>query len=290
MNRHNLAVALLILPNLIGMAMFVFVPIVLSFIISFFKWDLLGAPKWEGLGNYSRALLDPAIQNSFSNTLLFIGLYLPSVLCIGLCLALLFNRKFFGRDLFRAAYFVPVVTSWVAVSIVWKWLLNPQFGVINFFLATVGLNGPAWLFDPQWAMVGVVLTSVWKDSGFIMILYLAGLQDIPGEMIEASELDGANKVQTFFYVVWPMLARTTFFVVTISLINSFQVFDQVWIMTQGGPAGSTSVVVEQIYKNAFSFFQMGYASAISWLLFAIILFVTLAQQYFQKRVSRVGGL
>lgn len=272
-----LALAVLLLPSLAGMVVFLMAPVLSSLVLSFSQWDLIGEIGWVGIDNYLTALADPAVLGALRNTLTFILGYLPAVVLIALGLALLLNRRIRGRVVFRAIYFVPVVTSWVAVSLIWKWLLNPQYGLVNFALGAIGIKGPGWLFDPAWAMTGVILTSVWKDIGFVTVIYLAGLQDIPEPLYEAAALDGATPWQQFWSITFPMLAPTTFFVTTISLISSFQVFDQVWIMTQGGPAGATSVMVELIYKNAFSYYKMGYASAISWVLFALIFAVTIAQ-------------
>jgi multiple sugar transport system permease protein len=283
------ALAVLLLPSLLGMFTFLMLPIASSFVLSFSSWDLIGEIEWVGLANYAKALGDPAVLGALRNTLTFILGYLPSVVVIARGLALLLNRNLKGRTFFRAVYFVPVVTSWVAVSLIWKWLLNPQYGLVNFALGLVGIKGPGWLFDPAWAMTGIVITSVWKDIGFVTVIYLAGLQDIPEHLYEAAALDGATPWQRFWGITFPMLMPTTFFVTTISLISSFQVFDQVYVMTGGGPAGATSVMVELIYKNAFSYFQMGYASTISWILFALIFAVTVAQQLLQKRVDRSDG-
>ncbi|CAN7299004.1 sugar ABC transporter permease [Devosia sp. LjRoot16] len=284
-----LALAVLLLPSLAGMVVFLMAPVLSSLVLSFSQWDLIGEISWVGIDNYVTALADPAVLGALRNTLTFILGYLPSVVIIALGLALLLNRRIRGRVVFRAIYFVPVVTSWVAVSLIWKWLLNPQYGLVNFALGAVGIKGPGWLFDPAWAMTGVILTSVWKDIGFVTVIYLAGLQDIPEPLYEAAALDGATPWQRFWSITFPMLAPTTFFVTTISLISSFQVFDQVWIMTQGGPAGATSVMVELIYKNAFSYYKMGYASAISWVLFALIFAVTIAQNLLQKKLDRSDG-
>ncbi|MDF2980489.1 MAG: sugar transporter permease [Devosia sp.] len=284
-----LALAVLLLPSLAGMVVFLMAPVLSSLVLSFSQWDLIGEISWVGIDNYVTALADPAVLGALRNTLTFILGYLPSVVLIALGLALLLNRRIRGRVVFRAIYFVPVVTSWVAVSLIWKWLLNPQYGLVNFALGAVGIKGPGWLFDPAWAMTGVILTSVWKDIGFVTVIYLAGLQDIPEPLYEAAALDGATPWQRFWSITFPMLAPTTFFVTTISLISSFQVFDQVWIMTQGGPAGATSVMVELIYKNAFSYYKMGYASAISWVLFALIFAVTIAQNLLQKKLDRSDG-
>lgn len=287
--QKYLALAVLLGPSLIGMFVFLMLPVASSFVLSFSSWDLIGEIQWIGLDNYSKALADPAVLGALRNTLTFILGYLPATVGIALGLALLLNRRIRGRVVFRAIYFVPVVTSWVAVSLIWKWLLNPQYGLVNVALAWIGIKGPGWLFDPQWAMTGVILTSIWKDIGFVTVIYLAGLQDIPEHLYEAAALDGVTGWQRFWHITFPMLMPTTFFVTTISLISSFQVFDQVWVMTQGGPAGATSVMVELIYKNAFSYYQMGYASAISWVLFALIFAVTIAQNVLQKRVDRSDG-
>ena len=283
------ALAVLLGPSLIGMFVFLMLPVASSFVLSFSSWDLIGGIEWIGLDNYWKALADPAVLGALRNTVTFILGYLPATVGIALGLALLLNRRIRGRLVFRAIYFVPVVTSWVAVSLIWKWLLNPQYGLINVALGWFGLKGPGWLFDPQWAMTGVILTSIWKDIGFVTVIYLAGLQDIPEHLYEAASLDGATPWQRFRHITLPMLMPTTFFVTTISLISSFQVFDQVWVMTQGGPAGATSVMVELIYKNAFSYYQMGYASAISWVLFALIFAVTIAQNLLQKKLDRSDG-
>jgi multiple sugar transport system permease protein len=284
-----IALAVLLLPSLIGMGAFYLLPVAASLVLSFAEWDLLTPIKWIGLDNYAAILNDGTMWQALRNTILFILGYLPSVVVLGLALALLLNRRLKGRTIFRAIYFVPVVTSWVAVSLIWKWLLNPQYGLINYGLSLIGIKGPGWLFDPSWALPGVILTSIWKDMGFVTVIYLAGLQEIPEHLFEAAALDGATPWQRFRTITWPMLAPTTFFVTTISLISSFQVFDQVWIMTQGGPAGATSTMVELIYKNAFSYSKMGYASAISWVLFLFIFTVTIAQNRLQKRLDHADG-
>lgn len=282
-----IALSVLLLPSLAGLTIFVITPIVASFGLSFTRWDLFTDIEWVGLANFQRIIVDPDVHDALRNTLLFIAGYLPGVIVIALSLAVLLNRKLKGKVLYRAVYFVPVVTSWVAVSLIWKWLLNPEYGLINYGLSLIGIQGPGWLFDPNWALAGVILTSIWKDIGFVMVIYLAGLQDIPESYYEAAQLDGAGPWQQFWTITRPLLARTTFFVTTISLINSFQVFDQVWVMTQGGPAGATSVMMELIYKNAFSYYQMGYASALSWVLFAIIFAVTIIQNLAQRgRIAR----
>jgi multiple sugar transport system permease protein len=198
-------------------------------------------------------------------------------------LALLVNSKLKGVAMFRAMYFLPVVTSWVVVALLWKWLLNPSDGVVNWMLGLVGIDGPGWWTSRTWAMPSVILASAWKDLGFVMVILLAGLQSIDETLYEAARLDGAGPWQRLRSITIPMLTPSLFFVTVISLINGFQVFDQVWVMTEGGPAGSSTVVVEQIVKNTFSFGRAGYASAMSVVLFVIILIVTAAQLRLQKR-------
>ncbi|HZY49527.1 MAG TPA: sugar ABC transporter permease, partial [Devosia sp.] len=183
-----IALAVLLLPSLIGMGAFYLLPVAASLVLSFAEWDLLTPIKWIGLDNYAAILNDGTMWQALRNTILFILGYLPSVVVLGLALALLLNRRLKGRTIFRAIYFVPVVTSWVAVSLIWKWLLNPQYGLINYGLSLIGIKGPGWLFDPNWALPGVVLTSIWKDMGFVTVIYLAGLQEIPEHLFEAAAL------------------------------------------------------------------------------------------------------
>ncbi|MDQ0338465.1 multiple sugar transport system permease protein [Caldalkalibacillus uzonensis] len=276
-------ISIFLLPNLAGFLFFIGIPIISSFVLSFTSWDLLSPPQFVGVDNYINLLRDPSFFNALTNTLLFIAGYLPTVMVLALIVALLLNRRLRFRVFFRAAYFVPVITSWVAVALIWKWMFNPSYGLVNYFLSLIGINGPAWLQDPSWAMPSIIITSVWKDIGFVMVIFLAGLQGIPENYYEAADIDGANGWQKFRYVTLPLLAPTTFFVLVISLINSFQVFDQVMIMTEGGPAGATTVMVQEIYNHAFRYFQMGYASALSWVLFALIFVVTFIQMRWQKR-------
>ncbi|WP_209124208.1 carbohydrate ABC transporter permease [Alkalihalobacillus sp. BA299] len=287
--KKVLIVSAFLLPNLLGFLFFIGVPIVASLGISFTEWDLLSSPEWVGFDNYVALMSDRDFWAALGHTFYFIGGYLPLVIVGALAIALILNQKIKGRTFFRAAYFVPVITSWVAVSLIWKWLFNPVYGLVNYALSWVGITGPAWLQDPSWAMPAVILTSAWKDLGFVMVIYLAGLQGISSSYYEAADMDGATPWQKFWHITLPLLSSTTFFVTVISLINSFQVFDQIMIMTDGGPAGSTSVIVERIYNHAFRYFEMGYASAISWILFLIIFIVTIIQIWFQKRMVSNGN-
>lgn len=285
--KNNLMwVALFILPSLLGFLVFIVYPVFYSLYVSFTDWDLINQMHFIGFENYKNLLDDPNFWNSLKNTFTFIIGYLPLVMILGLSVALLVNSNIRFKTFFRATYFLPVVTSWVAVSLVWKWLFNPKYGLINYFLSLVGVDGPNWLNDPNTAMIAIIITSVWKDIGFIMILYLGGLQNISPSLYEASGIDGANKWQQFWKITLPMLKPTTFFVMMISLINSFQVFDQVNIMTEGGPGDSTTVLVQNIYNSAFRYSEMGYAAAMSWVLFVIILVVSLVQMWGERKVTK----
>lgn len=281
--RRWLVLALFLGPSLAGVVLFVAGPIVASLALAFSSWDLLTPPTFVGLRNFERLSRDLEFWAALRHTVTFLAGYVPLVLVAGLAVAVALNGRVPARGVFRAIYFLPVVTSWVAVALVWKWLLNPQFGLVNAWLAQLGVQGPAWLFDPNWAMASVILTSVWKDTGFVMVILLAGLQGIPRVYYEASDIDGATRWQQLRHVTVPLLAPAIFFALTISLINSFQVFDQVYVMTGGGPAGATTVLVERIVKQAFSFSRMGYASAMSWVLFVLIFATTFVLSRMQRR-------
>lgn len=275
--------ALFLGPSLLGTFIFVIGPIVASLGLSFTNWDLLTPPIFAGIDNFRKLFTDKEFWSALRHTLSFLVGYIPLVMVFGLLIAVAINSQIPFRNAFRAIYFLPVVASWVAVALVWKWLFNPFYGLINNALSLIGITGPSWLFDPNWAMPAVILTSVWKDVGFVMTILLAGLQGIPREYYEASSIDGASGRQNLFFITLPLLTPTLFFALTISLINAFQVFDQVYVMTEGGPAGATTVLVERIVKYAFSFNQMGYASAMSWLLFVLIFLVTIIFSRVQKR-------
>ncbi|EPM8148424.1 carbohydrate ABC transporter permease [Enterococcus faecalis] len=269
-----------------GFLVFIIYPVFYSLGVSFTDWDLINPMKFVGIKNYQSLVNDSTFWHSLKNTFLFIIGYLPSVMIIGLLVALLLNSKLCLKPVFRGVYFLPVVTSWVAVSLVWKWLFNPKYGLINYFLTMIGLHGPNWLNDPKTAMLAIIITSVWKDIGFIMVLYLGGLQNISVSLYEAANIDGADKWHQFWKITLPMLKQTTFFVSMISLINSFQVFDQVNIMTAGGPGDATTVLVQNIYNSAFKYSEMGYAAAMSWILFLIILVVSIVQMWGERKLTK----
>lgn len=281
--KNWLWVLLFLGPSLLGFLIFIAFPILYSLVISFTDWNLLNPMKFVGVDNYTSLLRDRNFWRALKNTGTFIIGYLPTVMFVGLAIAVLLNSKLKFKTFFRGIYFLPVVTSWVAVSLVWKWVLNGQYGLLNYFLSLVGIHGPSWLTDPNTAMFAIIITSVWKDIGFIMVLYLGGLQGISPTLYESAEIDGANQWHKFRHVTLPGLRPTTFFVMMISLINSFQVFDQVNIMTGGGPGNATTVMVQNIYNSAFHFFEMGRASAMSWMLFLIIFSISLVQMFVEGR-------
>ena len=278
-------VSFFLVPGLLGLILFTIVPLVASLVLTLFQWDLLTPPTFVGLDNFVQLSQDKEFWSALQHTIGFIAGYLPLVFMLSLSMALALNAPLRGIAVIRTAFFLPVVSSWVAVALLWSWLFNPKFGLINYLLSLVGIVGPGWLFDAHWAMPAIILTSVWKDLGFVLVLFLAGLQAIPHDYYEAAALDGAGRIRQFTAITLPLLAPTTFFVTIISLINSFQVFDQVWVMTEGGPAGATTVLVEQVVKHAFRYGEMGYAAAISWVLFALVFVVTLIQ----FRLQRAGA-
>ena len=277
--------AFFLLPGLSGLLLFTIFPIVASLVLTLFKWDLLTPPVYVGGANFVRLWNDADFWAALGHTLYFIGGYLPLVLLLGLGVALALNAPLRGISFLRTTFFLPVVSSWVAVALLWPWLFNPRYGLINYLLSLIGITGPGWLYDPQWAMPAIILTSVWKDIGFVMIIFLAGLQSIPTDYYEAASLDGAGRWAQLRFITLPLLGPTTFFVTIISLINSFQVFDQVWVMTEGGPAGATTVLVERVVRHAFSYGEMGYAATISWAIFLLVFAVTVVQFRLQRRGS-----
>lgn len=272
-----------LLPSAIPLIIFTFIPMVASLWVSLHKWNLISPMKWVGLANYAKLLKDPQTTKIFLHTLAYIAGYLPLVYIGGLALAMALNKRMAGRSFFRAAIFLPVVTSWVVVALVWQWLLNPASGLVNQVLGWVHLATPGWWTDPDWALPSVILASAWKDLGFVMVILLAGLQAIATDLYEAATVDGATGWQRFRRITLPLLSPSSFFVVVISLINGFQVFDQVFVMTGGGPEGASQVVVGQIYNLTFRYGRAGDASALSWLLFLVILLITAIQLRGQRR-------
>ncbi|WP_315079087.1 sugar ABC transporter permease [uncultured Clostridium sp.] len=285
MNKTNKKmIAIFLLPSLLGLLVFKIGAMAYSLYISFTDWNLFGKPNLVGLQNYIKIFRDKDFYLALKNTLYFIGGYLPLVVAISLGIALLLNKKLKGVTVYRGIFFLSVITSWVAVSMIWKGMLNPEFGIINSILGVFGVKGPAWLQDPKYVMPAIIMTSVWKDVGFLAVIFLGGLQGIPKDYYEAADVDGVSKWKKFTKITLPLLSPTTFYILIITLINSFQIFDQVWIMTSGEPtADLVPVMVTQIYKYSFQYQQMGYATALSWILFGIIILVTIGQNILQKR-------
>lgn len=282
-------ILIFLFPSLMGLLLFKLIPMIVSLAISFTNWDMispltsLSLKNFVGIRNFVKVFTDENSVNALLNTFKFIIGYLPIILCLSIFFASQLNKEIKGIRIFRSFFFIPVITSWVAVSIVWRWLLNGQSGLVNYILSLVGILGPTWLSDFFWAMPAIIMVTVWKDLGFVTIILLSGLQNISGEYYEAAELDGASSWRKLINITIPLLTPTLFFVIIISLINAFQLFDQVIILTNGGPAGTTSTMVVQIYNNAFKGSNMGFAAAQSWVLFVIILIVTLFQNKMQKR-------
>ncbi len=275
---RNRAGYVCLLPSLVHLGAFVFFPILFSLYLSFHSWDMLSKAKpFVGLSNYLSILASPEFQRSLVNTVYYSLGNIPLLIVTALALALLLNRDLAGKAFYRLAYYIPVITPIVAGSIVWMWLYEPHFGIVNFFLKAVGVPGPAWLRDPVWAMPAIIIMRVWKNAGFYMVIYLAALQGIPASYYESARIAGANWRQCHWYITLPLLLPTTFFILVISIIRSFQVFTQIFVMTQGGPMGATNVLVYYLYVEAFTNFKMGSASAVAYVIFFILLVLTLIQ-------------
>jgi ABC-type sugar transport system permease subunit len=274
--KHITGYAFLV-PSAALLAIFVFIPMVYALAVSFTRWDLISPRKvYIGLGNY-RALLNSAdFWNAVSNTIRYTLGVVPVSILLGLGLAVAVNKIKF-KAFFRAAFFLPVVTSVVAISMVWMWIYHPNYGLANALLGLVGIEPQRWLSSPKQALLSIIIMSIWREMGYNMVIYLAGLQGISRELYESARIDGANSWHVFRSITWPLLSPTTFFLVITSLIKSVQVFGQIHTMTQGGPVKSTSVLVYYLYEQAFQSFRMGYASSIAYLLFIGIMLVTFVQ-------------
>ncbi|MBA2469974.1 MAG: sugar ABC transporter permease [Chloroflexia bacterium] len=271
-------------PNIIGFLLFSMLPVGATLVISLLNWDLIRDPEFVGLQNYTTLLTeDPLFREVLFNTAYFVVGVVPASIVISLLLALAMNNGLRGISLFRAIFFIPVITSSVAVAMLWRWLYNTDYGLINVGLNAMGLPYIPWLTSTDWAMPAVIIMAVWKSLGYNMVIYLAGLQGISPTLYEAAALDGAGGWARFRDITLPLLGPTTFFILVISVINSFQVFDLTFILTQGGPGIATTTIVMYIYDQGFRYFQMGYAAAIAWVLFIIIFLITLAQMQYQKR-------
>lgn len=271
-------------PNLVGFLIFVLLPVGASGILSFYSWDLFGIPKFVGLANYLQLLRDARFWEYLLNTLFFLLGIVPGML-LALVLAVLLNQKIRGVVAFRTMYFLPVVSSMVAVALVWRWIYNPDFGLLNAGLKMIGIESPPdWLSDTRYSKPALLLVTIWKGLGYNMLLYLAALQAIPDFLYEAAEVDGASSWHKFIHITLPLLAPTHFFLLVMGIIGTFQMFGEIFVMTKGGPAGSTTTLVYYIYQYAFQWFQMGYASAISWVVFAFTFTAAMVQWKYLARM------
>lgn len=282
--RTTLLAYTFLLPSLIGLLAFLLVPIIAVAVISFFNWNLLSEPHFIGLQNYVKLFHSSDVGHSLLVTAYYVLLNIPAQTVLALLLALLMNKKLRGIGFFRTIYVVPWMATPVAMGIVWQWIFDPQYGALNTFLGLFGLHGITWLTSTQLAMPSIAAVNIWQYTGYNMLFFLAGLQSIPVDLYEAAGIDGVSRFRAFFHITLPLLSPTLFFVLVTDIIGSFQVFDSVYVMTQGGPGQATDTINFEIYRQAFVFFHAGYASALSMVLFAILLLVTLAQAlYFRKR-------
>jgi multiple sugar transport system permease protein len=288
--RREWSAYVFLLPGFLVFSVFTVFGVVFSLYLSFHQWDILNPVKpYVGTRNYSGLLQDPNFRQSVVNTVYYTFVSIPLTLAAGLGAALLLNQKIRGRSFFRAIFYLPVITPLVISAIVWKFIYNGDYGLLNYYLTRLHLISQPieWLGNPSLAMPSVIAFSVWQSFGFTMVVYLAGLQAIPQEIVEAAEVDGAGAFQRFRRVIFPMLAPTTFFLVVVMVIQSFQAFTQIAIMTGGGPIGSTTTIVFYMYQQAFQFFRMGYASAVTWALFILVFIFTVAQVRIYARRSEV---
>lgn len=285
--RETLAGVLFVLPGFIGFVAFILIPVLTSLGISFTEWNFLkgwGAIKFNGLSNYARMFSDDWFTESMINNLLFTAITVPVLLVLGLVIAELINRHSYGGKAVRVMIFIPYIASIVAVCTVWQVLLQPSYGPVNQFLTSIGIqNPPRWLVDENWALFAIMAVNIWTQIGYYVAVYMAGLKNVPMDLYEAAQIDGATGIKQFLYITVPMVRPTTFFLAIMGIIASFKVFDLISVMTNGGPGNATSVMAYYIYKTAFNDYKMGYACALAWALFLVIFIVTLFQWKFQSR-------
>jgi multiple sugar transport system permease protein len=272
-----------LLPSLLFLASFTIYPVFQSLFLSLSHWELLRPPTFVGAWNYTRLVADERFWKSLGNTLYYVAAVVPLNIVVGIVLAVALNQSIRGVRAFRALYYLPVVSTWVAVAVVWRWMYNYEFGIINYALGLVGVPAFDWLGDLNLAMPSVIAVSVWKSAGYNMTILLAGLQGISQVYYEAAEIDGASAWQRFWSITLPLLTPSIFFIAVMGAISSFQVFGPIYVMTDGGPLGATDVLIFYLYENAYRYFKMGYASAIAWVLFAFIFMLTALQSALSKR-------
>ena len=282
--KEWLAGYLFLLPNFIGFLIFSAAPVVMGFIISLMDYTGFGKANFVGIQNYIQMFKDSNFRISFQNNLFYTFTSVPLTILFSMVLALMLNRKLYGGDVFKTIYFFPNLTSMVAVGCVWLQLFEPKAGPVNQILNSLGIqNTPKWFWAASTALISIVIVVVWKQAGYYMIMFLGGLKNIPAHLYESAKMDGATPWQTFRYITWPMLSPTTFMVTILTFIASFQVFDIINVTTEGGPGRATTVLVMRIYKEAFGYGRMGYASAMGYFLFLIIFLITLVQWKAQSK-------
>jgi multiple sugar transport system permease protein len=278
---------LMVLPSFSIYFIFVFIPILMTFQLSFTNYDFYKTKDYIGLSNYSRMFTDSVFLIAFKNTVVYAVCTIVPELVIGLLLAVFLNMKLIGRKFYRIAFYMPHVTSMISISMIFLWIYDPADGLLNMLMKSLGLPSQKWLFDINLALICLIVIGIWKMVGFIMIIYLAGIQQIPSNLYEAATIDGASGVHKFINITVPLLRPTTFFLFVTSCVSSFMVFEQVNVMTQGGPLNATTTVIHQIFERAFVQYQMGYASAMAVFMFFIVLIITFLNFYFGKHRQHV---
>lgn len=279
---QNVMGYLFIAPAVLFFIVFIIIPIFMSLWLSLTNYDVLSQSDFVGLENYVRVFNDKIFHKTLLNILQYVVMYVPIIVIVSFLLGMLLNARIKGVKVFRALYYLPALTSAVAASTVWLWLLNPQYGLVNQILEKFGIQGPMWLNHSSTAMISIVIVTVWMTLGSNMIMYLAAMQNLPESLYESARIEGANKFQIMMKITIPLLSPTTYFVLTMTLIGAFQLYDQAYVMTQGGPANATLTPVYLIYNNAFNELQMGYASAQAVVMFALIFIVTVIMQKVNK--------
>ena len=272
--REAIECYIFMLPVILGLLLFYVGPMIASLWFSFTDYDMLSSAEWVGLQNYQDLASDDIFWTSLRVTVMYSAISVPLVLVLALFLALLLNQRFRGVTFFRTVYYLPTVMSGVAVATLWKWIFNTDYGILNLLLDKVGIRGPSWLTDQDWAIWALILTSLWTVGGS-MLIFLAGLQSIPADLYEAASIDGAGPWSRFRNITVPMLSHVTFFNLVLGIIGALQVFTEGFVLTEGGPNNSTLLLSIYLYRNAFEFLKMGYASAIAWVMFLIVLALTL---------------
>ena len=283
------AVILFLGPALVAIGVFFFVPVLAAFALSFTDFDIyaLGSfdyARFVGFKNYAQLLADPLFWKAFRNTLEFLLIGGPLSIAVSLGAALMIQSKLVRwKGFFRTAFFTPVVTTLVAVAVIWRFIYHPRFGLLNYLLSLVGIGGVDWLGDQHWAMPAIILMAVWKNFGYNMVIFIAGLQNIPAELYEAASIDGAGRLQQLRTITVPLLAPTTVYISILTMIGHFQLFSEPYVMTQGGPLNSTLSIVLLMYQQGFRWWNMGYSAALAFVLFAFILVGSVIQSRIQKR-------